>query len=572
MTGTERLYQYINDVKSKKIVTNRFIKLAVKRFEEDLKRAEKNDPDFPYIFDENKANHFVKFSECLKQYKDDFRGQPLIFENWQCFIFCQLYGWVHRETGFRRFRKAFIFVSRKNGKSHMCASSLLFDILTTNGAEGVCCATKRDQAKIVFEVCRNMIKQNPALEKRLRVYQSTTRIINENNASVIEAIASSDDKSDGMSPSLIVADEVSAMRDYGTIKVLMSGAGARPESLCLEITSGSDNLQSPGKQEFDLSKEILEGIKHDDTYFTVLYCLDENDDWKNPKNFIKANPNLNVSIPQEWLRKQMNEALNNPSLEGEFRCKNLNQWLNPLKAWLQPKIWNPIVENGNNFKIDFNQPYYSIAAIDLSKRSDLTALTVCTYQNDMFFLHHHFYFPLDSLREKIQKDNEMWFKWVELELVTGTPGRTIDYEYIKHDIEEAVKEYNIHGVLYDPYNATQLTEELQDRIDMIEVNQSMRFLSPFIKTAEEIIFSGKVADNNPVTRWMANNAMVYRDPNDNMKIVKSDKDSPLRIDGIITSCMCIGYIKQQLDAGEIDLRSDETRMDDLEKMLSSLNI
>lgn len=166
----------------------------------------------------------------------------------------------------------------------------------------------------------------------------------------------------------------------------------------------------------------------------------------------------------------------------------------------------------------------------------------------------------------------MWFKWVELELVTGTPGRIIDYEYIKHDIEEAIKEYDIHGVLYDPYNATQLTEELQDRIDMIEINQSMRFLSPFIKTAEEIIFSSKVADNNPVTRWMANNAMVYRDPNDNMKIVKSDKDSPLRIDGIITSCMCIGYIKQQLDAGEIDLRSDKQKFDDLEKMLSSLNI
>ena len=571
MTGTERLFQYVNDVKSNKIKTNRYIKLAVKRFENDLKRSE-NDPNFPYVFDEKKANHFIQFSECLKQYKDEYRGQPLIFESWQCFIFCQLYGWIHKETKCRRFRKAFIFVARKNGKSHMCASSLLYDILVTNGAEGVCCATKKDQAKIVFEVCRQMIKQNPALEKRLRVYQSTSRIINELNASFIEALASSDDRSDGKSPSLIVADEVSAMKDYGTIKVLMSGAGARPESLCLEITSGSDNLQSPGKQEFDLSKEILEGIKQDDSYFTVLYCLDENDDWKNAKNFIKANPNMSISISEDWLKKQLNEALNNPSLEGEFRCKNLNQWLNPLKAWLQPKIWNVVVENGQKLSIDFNKPFWSVGAIDLSKRSDLTAFTVCTFQNDIYFLEQHFYFPLESLKEKIQQDNEMWHKWLEDGFVTGTPGRTIDYEYLKSDIFEAIQKYDLKGVLYDPYNATQLTEELEDRIDMIPINQSLRYLSPLIKSAEEIIFSGHVADANPVMRWMANNAMVYRDPNDNMKIVKSDKDSPRRIDGIVTSCMCIGYTKQQLDNGEIDLRDDKQRFDDLEKMLSDLNI
>ena len=572
MTGTERMYRYINDVKSKKILTNQYIKLAVRRFEKDLERSKKNDPDFPYVFDERKANRFIQFSEALKLYKNEMKGKPQVFGDWQCFAFCQIYGWVHKETGFRRFRKAFMFVARQNGKSHMCASSLLWDVLTTNGGEGVCAATKKEQAKIAWTVCKEMIKQNDALSRRLKIYNSTSRIVSEANASYIEATASTDDKLDGKSCSVIVADELAAQRNYDMIKVLMSGAGSRPESLCLEITSGSDNLQSPGKGEFDLSVEILNGIKQDETFFCVLYCLDPEDDWKNPNLFIKANPALNVAIKEEWLKNQLKEALNNPSLEGEFRTKNLNQWLNPLKAWLQPKIWNPIVENGNKLKIDFNKPFYSVGAIDLSKRSDLTAFTVCTFQDDMFFLHHHFYFPLESLREKIQKDNEMWFKWVEMELVTGTPGRTIDYEYLKKDIENAITEYDIQSILYDPYNATQLTDELQDRIDMVEVNQSMRYLSPFIKTAEEIIFSGKVADANPVTRWMANNCMVYRDPNDNMKIIKSDKDSPLRIDGIITSCMCIGYIKQQLDDGNVDLRDDKQRSDDLEKMLSELDI
>lgn len=573
MTGVEKMNQYISDVKSGKILTNYYVKQAIKRYERDIDRSQKNDPEFPYVFDEDKANRFILFSESMKLYKNEMAGKPQIFLPWQAFVFSNIYGWVHKDTGFRRFRRAFIFVSRQNCKSHMCASSLLWDLLQTNGAEGIIAATKKDQAKIAFTVACEMIRQNPALAKRLRVYKSTSRIVNEAKAGYVMAAASGEEKLNGISCSCIIADELAVQRNYDLINVLLSGAGSRPESLCLEITSGSDNLTSPGYQEWIVSKEILNNTREDDTFFCMLYGLDDNDDWKDPKNLIKANPSMNVAVKEDWLIKQMKAAIINPSLEPEFRTKNCNQWINSLSAWIQPRIWEPIERNSLTHKLDTSKPYYAVGAVDLSKRNDLTAFTVCIYQDGYYYLKHCLFFPLESLKEKIQKDNELWSKWLEQDLVTGTPGRVIDYDYVKAAIEEAHSTYNLQAILFDPYNRTKLIDETE-ALPWIEVNQSMKYLSPFIKSAEEEIFKGKVVDNNPVSKWQFLNAEVYRDPNDNQKIVKPDmkKDSGKRIDAVITSCMAIGYAKQQVEAGEVDLRDDDERLDDLEKMLASLNI
>lgn len=571
MTGVEKMNRYIADVKSGKILTNRYVKLAIKRHEDDLKKSKKK--DFPYRFDEEKANRFVQFCELLKQYKDEFKGKPLILEDWEAFCMCQIYGWVYKDTGYRKYRKAFLFVARKNGKTALVATTLLYDLLTTPGGEIYCVATKRDQAKICYNFAKEMVKQNSALSQRLKIFNSTNRIVYERNASFLEALAADSDKLDGLGSSCVVCDEVSAMKNYDIIKVLASGQGARPEPLMIEITSGSDDMYSAGKQEFDRSKSILEGVVKDDSFFCILYCLDDGDDWKNPKNFIKANPNLNVSVKETWLLKQLLEATQQPSLEGEFRTKNLGQYISPITAWVQPKIWTKAVENASKIKFTKSKGYFALGALDLSKRTDLSAFTVCIYQDGKFFLKHKAYFPAEMMAEKLKTDNELWRKWTEDGVLTATPGGVINYQYIFKDIMDAYEEYHLDSILFDPYASCSLIVELQDNIDLVEVPQSIKNLSPFVKRFEEEIYKGNIVDDNPLMRWEMSNAEVYRDPNDNLKIIKPDsRSSGKRIDNVITSLMAVGRIGQLLDNGEIDTRTPEEAGKQTEAFLKNLNL
>lgn len=567
LTGVQRLYKYCEDVEQKRIVTNKYVQLAVKRFRNDIKKSKKK--DFEYTFDEDTANRFCQFCEMLKMYKDNFAGQPLILEPWQCFIFCNIYGWVRKDNPkVRRFRKAFIFVARKNGKSTMLSASLLWDILSTNGAEGYCVATKREQARIVFDSVKEMVKQNKILQNQLKVFNSTNRIINERKAGKIEALCSEANTLDGLNPSCVVIDELSAQRDMSLIKVIQSGQSSRPSPLLLEITSGSDDLTSAGKQEFDRSKQILENVFEDDSFFCILYTLDEKDDWKNEKNWIKANPNIGVSVNLDFLRKTCLEAQQQPSLESEFRTKNCGQWITNSKAWISAKTWSQCIENTKKYEFDKSKSYFAVLAVDLSKRVDLTALTLCCWQEGKFFLKHFLYFPSDSMRERIKSENELWQKWVDDGYITATHGEVVDYDYLHRDIKKLAEEYTISELLYDPYNSTSLINELQEDFNMVEVAQNLKNLSPMSKSFEEQVRNGNIIDDNPVMKWMISNAQIYQDANGNIKVQKIDeRKNNLRIDAVITSIMAVGRIKQLLDNKEIETRTPEQIRKETEEFL-----
>jgi len=570
MTAVERCYKYCEEVESGKILTNKWVKLAVKRFRSDLTKSKKK--DYPYYFDEGSANRFCQFVELLKQYKDKFAGQPLILENWQCFIFCNIYGWLYKDTKQRRFRKAFVFVARKNGKSTLMSATLLWDLLATSGAEAYAAATKRDQARILYDSVKQMVLQNDILKNKLRIYNSTSRIINERKAGKLEALSADSDTMDGLNPSCVVIDELSAQKNFNTIKILQSGQGSRPSPLLFEITSGSDDLTSAGKQEFDRSCQILQNVFEDDSYFCILYTLDEKDDWKNSNVWIKANPNLGVSVNMDFLKKTCLEAQQQPSLESEFRCKNLGQWLTNSKAWISAKAWDKCISNAKKYKFNIREPYFAVVAVDLSKRLDLTAMTLVLFQGGKYFLEHKLYFPEESLTERIKSENELWRKWVEQGYITAIPGSTINYAYLFKDIEGWNKRYTLSEVLFDPYNSCSLINELQENYNLVEVPQNIKNLSPMSKSFEEEVLKGNVVCDHPVMRWAVNNATIWQDPNGNIKVQKIDeRKENRRIDCVITSLMGIGRIKTLNDAGEIDTRSIDQIREDTERLLSNIN-
>lgn len=567
-----RLEEYVCWVKNNPEKCSRWVKLAVERYEKDLTRV--GTEDFPYVFNRNKAEVFIQFTELLKQYKDQWAGRPLHLEPWQVFIFANIYGWVHKDTGLRRFRKAFIFVARKNGKSTMVSSVLLYDLLFTPGAEGYCAATKRDQSKIVWESVREMIRQHEDLRDMLKIFNSTTTIVNPSTAGKIAALSSEADKFDGLNPSACTIDEVAAMKDYNIIQVLQSGTGSRPEPLIFEITSGSDNTQSAGAQEFERSQKILENVYSDETFFCILYTLDKGDNWTDPSKWIKANPNLGVSVNIERMTALCTEAKQNPSLEGEFRIKNLGQFLSPVTAWIPAQRWQVCRDNVRKHVLKYTaRECVAIGAVDMSQRVDFTSFDVMIYHipSGMFYCKHFFYIPQEQIQDKCKTDSPMIYRWVEKGLINATPGNVVDYNAMFSDIRQCIEDYGIQEILYDPWNAGQLMDQIGPLCNLIEVKQTMQSISPMAKDYEAAIISGKIVDDNPVMAWMVSNCDIYRDPNGNIKPVKhGGKDSPLHIDGVVTSLMALGRIKNLLDGGYIDLRTPDQIQADMEKALDKI--
>lgn len=566
-----RLQQYVDWVHNNPGKCSKWVKLAVSRWERDLQRQ--GSEDFPYVFNEKRAHKFIRFTEQLKQYKDQWAGKPLHLEPWQVFVFANVYGWVHKDTGLRRFRKAFIFVARKNGKSTMVSSVLLYDLLTTAGAEGYCAATKRDQSKIVWDNVSQMVRQHSGLAERLRVFKSTSTIVDPSTAGKITALSSEKDKFDGLNPSACTIDEVAAMKDYGIIQVLQSGTGSRPEPLIFEITSGSDNTQSAGAQEFERAQKILENVYSDETFFCILYTLDKGDNWTDPSKWIKANPNLGVSVNIERMTALCTEAKQNPSLEGEFRIKNLGQFLSPVTAWIPAQRWQVCRDNAKKYKLSSLKDCVAIGAVDMSQRVDFSSFGIMIYHipSGLFYAKHHFYIPSEQIQDKCKSDSPLIYKWIEQGYINATPGAVINYNAMFDDIKAAIEQYGVTEVLYDPWNAGQLMDQVGPLCNLIEVKQTMQSISPMAKDYEAAIISGKIVDDNPVMAWMVSNCDVYRDPNGNIKPVKhGGKDSPLHIDGVVISLMALGRIKSLLDGGYIDLRTPDQIQTDMEKALDKI--
>lgn len=571
----QRLWDYCQWVKTHPHDVNRWVALAVDRFESDLRRQ--GEPDWPYVFDERKASKFIRFTEMLKHYKDVWSGELIHLEPWQVFIFANIYGWVHKDTGLRRFRKAFIFVARKNGKSTMVSSVLLYDILMTAGGEGYCAGTKKEQARIVWDSVANMIRQHDDLKKMLTVYKSTWTIVNPSNSSKIVALSSEYSTFDGLNPSTATIDEVAAMKTYDIIQVIQSGTVSRPEPLLFEITSGSDNPNSAGAQEYERSQKILEGVYSDESFFCILYSIDKGDNWTNENIWIKANPNLGVSTKLETLRALCLEAQQNPSLEAEFRIKNCGLFISPVTSWIPFDKWKRCQQNAET-KTALAQlnpaDCVAIGAVDLSQRIDFSSFDVAVYHmpTGVYYLIHHFFIPEEQIVPKCKTDSPLVRKWIELGLITATPGEFIVQSFIFDVIRECVEKYHINEVLYDPWNAGQLIDQIGPVVDLVEVKQSMQHISPMAKDFEAQIYGGNVVDNNPVMAWMVSNCDVYRDQNGNIKPVKhGGKDSPLHIDGVVTSLMALGRIKSLVDNGYIDIRTPDQIAAQMERSLSEID-
>ena len=401
-------------------------------------------------------------------------------------------------------------------------------------AEVYSVATTRDQAKLSFNDAAAIVKTT-ALNKRLKVFRDS--ISYEATGSFFKPLSADYGVHDGGSPSTVIVDEYHAHKDNGMLDVMISGEAAREEPMNFIITTAGFNKNYPCYAFDKTVKQIIEGIIEDDSIFGVIYELDEGDDWTDSRNWVKANPNLGVSVSVDYLEQQVKDAMNRPEAVTNVLTKNLNMWVDAADTWILDEKWMETSEGEDDSYLQHEMCW---GGLDLSNVADITALVLVFDINGRTCLKPYFWIPEDSLKEKIEKQNVFFAEWVAKGYVKVTPGNVTDYDFIRADIDIIAQQYNIQSIAYDRWNASQMVITMQnDGFEMSPFGQGYGSMSSPTKELEKLVLTHKLEHfGNPVLRWMMSSVAIMRDPSGNIKPDK--RKSSQKIDGVVASIMGLG--------------------------------
>jgi len=526
--------KYCSDIMKGNIKSGTYTKKAVQRFISDLKRQKEE--SFDYTFHPERADEVIDFAESLDIPDIEGDDKKLKLLPWMKFTYYNIWGWRHKlDESKRRFRAAYIEVARKNSKTtSILFPFILWDFLETDAAESYFVSKDGLQASKAYKELLYIIKSNKDLKSVIN--ETVTTITYQNSR--IAFFSSESVGIDSYKNSLSVIDEFHAYDSDKVVTAFRYGGRARKNNLVTIITSAGNDVSGPCFAENEKCKKILDSRANDETYFGIIYAYDEQDDWKNPDNYQKANPSLGTFLKKEILDIDLEDALLTPSHQNDFKSKTCGIWTSGTSSWIPIQKW----EKNKNIKVDFNsfEGESTIAAFDLSSISDFTAYTLYFKRDDLYYAKHRFYIPEATVQEKFKKDNINILGWIQQGLVTVIPGETIDTDWLYEDVVADSKIYDLKEVVFDKWHAGELVDRFESElyhIPIVRFDQSLKSMSGPTKAFEKAILDGKVVDNNPVMLWMMGNVEIKVDVNGNYKPLKEYKSSTKRIDGVITSIM-----------------------------------
>lgn len=527
-----------------------WVRLACERHLRDLAAAAT--PDWPYRFDEAKAERVCKFVELLPHIKGRWaagtQAQRLVLELWQCFLVCSLFGWVSKATGKRRFRKARIYLPRKNGKSTTAAPIGLYMFAADGeaGAEVYSGATSEKQAWEVFGPARLMADRTQELLDKYGIEVNAKTLIRLGEMSKFEPIIGK--PGDGASPHCSITDEYHEHATDEQLATMETGMGARDQPLSIVISTAGDNTAGPCRDDWLHCQKILQRIFDDDRTFALIYTIDADDDWTSEAALRKANPNFGVSVDSDFLLQQQRDAILNPRLQGRFKTKHLNLWVQARDAYINMQRWRECGDTGLLF--DMFHRCRCWAGMDLASKVDLAAVELLFEHAGGFARFGRYYLPEATVEAP---ENQHYRAWRDLGLLTVTPGNIIDFGRIESDLIELRSQVELVGLGYDPHQATMLVTRLQDEgIPVIEYAPTVLNFSEPMKQVEALIRDRRLAhDGDPVMEWAMSNVVARVDVKDN---VYPRKELPQnKIDPFVALCMAKGLYMQ--GGGAPDLSS-----------------
>ena len=537
-------FQYAEKVKSGEIKTGRKIQLAVDRFYKWIADA----PESGFHLDHKKGMFILHFfSSFINHTTGAMAGQPFHLQPFQAFTMYNLFGWIHTETGTRRIRTVYDKRAKKNGKTAEMAGLALFCMSFDKEMEAQIYvgATKEAQAKLCWQQARQFI-ESPVANKALKAMGFRclqTEIQFKRTGSIMRALGGDSKTQDGINAQLSVIDEYHAHATDGVKENLESSSVNRTQPITYHITTAGVNLASVCKNYEDSVTEVLEGRKTDDHLWIMIHDLDDGDDYTDENNWYKANPLLGSGLKIESIRVEFIKAMNQPSKIPNFKTKHLNMWVDAPQIWIPNEIWmrNKVAE----IPIEKFKKFGSYGAIDLSTTTDITVFLALSEPDEEQnrYLKTFFFCPEETIQRKSKEDRVPYDAWVKAGYLIATPGATVDYEEVENIIGLHYNELGIIRVEGDPWNFTNMAQNLEKKgMNISYFGQGIANISFPTKQFEKLTYDGKIKhDGNPLLSWMLAGCVIVEDASGNIKVHKGQSNKGgRRIDGIVAAIMALG--------------------------------
>ncbi|HDR9100693.1 terminase large subunit (plasmid) [Burkholderia vietnamiensis] len=539
MTFVDTANQYIDDVLAGRIVACKWVKLACERQRRDLARAEMGDPEFPYRFDNEAATRICEFIELLPHTKGRWARtrQSIKLEPWQAFILTTVFGWLHVDSGLRRFRRAYEEVARKNAKSTKSSGIALYLFAADGepGAEVYSAATTRDQAKIVFDDARAMALREPDMCAALGVEILQHQLLTDDGSKFLP-LSAEGSTLDGLNVHGGVIDELHAHKTRAVFDVIDSGTGARDQSLLWLITTAGSDLTGICYEQRTHVTKILEGVFVDETFFGIVFTLDDGDDWSDPSVWIKANPNLGVSVFVDDMEMACRKAQSMPSAVNNFLTKRLNVWVNADSAWMDMRAWERCADR--DMRLDDFVGERCWIGMDLAEKTDFAALVLVFERAGTFYVFPRFYLNEYAVENG---SNSQYSGWERAGHIIVNEGNATDFDLIADDIRRFCGMFDVQEIPFDPamsrYFATQLVKE---GLPLVEIRQAPIFFTQPIIQTENLVLEGKLKfDGNPAMTWMVSNVVVTTSRYNGLKHPTKERPEN-KIDGPVAMFLALG--------------------------------
>jgi len=519
--------QYARDVVEGRQLACKWVRLACQRHLNDLARAVLG--NWPYVFNpelidsKGKAYHpaerVCRFAELMPHIKGDWaaRGERIKLGMWQVFILGSIFGWVHRDTGKRRFRVADLFVPRKNAKSTLASviGNFMLAVDEEFGAEVYSGATSQDQAMEVFRPALLMARATPQFRQKYNVSANASNLAVVETNSKFEPVIGK--PGDGASPSCAIVDEYHEHKTSELYDTMQTGMGARKQPLMLVITTAGTDISGPCYLHQVELQKILEGLIENDQRFGIIYTIDESDDWTGEDALIKANPNYGVSVDSEFLKAQQEIARQDSRKQNVFKTKHLNVWVAAASPWLN--LHNLQQAGDITLALEQFQGRECVIGLDLASKQDI-ASAVWEFRDtvdglDRYTAISRNYVPQAAVD---RPENAHYQAWVHAGHLIVTPGNMIDLSHIEADIIASADIVVVREIAKDPWGGQQMGANLANEgFTVVDIPQQVRYMSEPMKDIQALIDAGRYRhDGNPCYVWQMSNVEVAPDRNENI--------------------------------------------------------
>jgi phage terminase large subunit-like protein len=548
MPAATRTYPYVEladeyalDVLAGKVSACRYVQLACERQRRDL--AQYAAGSAPFYFDQKAADRVCDIISRFPHIKGVWaqERQKLSLEPWQCFILSTVFGWKSTATGRRRFKVAYIEVPRKNAKSTITSAVGNYMVACDGeaGAYVVSAANTRDQAKLVFVDSQIMARREEGFRSKFGVEVLAHVIAVPETASKYEALSAEHSNLDGLNLHAALIDELHAHPTRGLWDVLETATGSRAQSLIWAITTAGVNRAGVCFDQRSHLIDILNGHTEDDSYFGIIYTVDDGDDPWDEETWAKANPNWGISIYPETIRSEAKRAQHMPSAQNAFFNKHLNIWTNADIAWLPAGSWDKCLDPKLDMEDFERQPCY--LGLDLARRSDITAMMIVfppAAGREWWAVFGRYYLPEQTVS---RAENSHYQGWETMGRLVSTPGNVTDFDYIIANLADIAARFDVQEIVFDPFDAGPAVNAIQKegiKKPIVDVKQSAANMSPAMVELEGLVLSKKIRhDGDPILAWMMANVRCRRTAGD---LMQPDKENDSKkIDGVTATLMCI---------------------------------